>query len=345
MTLHKRRFHPAGCKRQRGLSLIELMIGMLIGLLLIAGMISIFSANKQTYRYNEELARLQENSRFAIEFIQRSLRMAGHIGCPELNAPATALKRASLVPALDLRTLTSVTAYQYSPTNTGVLGTMGMTAKTGTDVVTVTYGSGASATLDTVVQAGADSLVIKNNALGFKQGEVALISNCEQAELFSISNTPASGTSVTLEHKASGGNTPAATTWAWAEDARVMRLNQQIFFIGPSTGRVTNRQGNTFNSLYVGTNEMVEGVEDMVVTYGVPATAGGREVSQYVQVGSVANWADVLAVKVELLMASVDDNAINETQTITFNGVATAMADHRMYSTAATTISLRGNVD
>ncbi|MCB1939869.1 MAG: PilW family protein [Rhodocyclaceae bacterium] len=331
--------------RQRGLSLIELMVGMLIGLLLIGGMISVFAANKQTYRYNEELARLQENSRFAVEFIQRSLRMAGHIGCPELNAPPTALQRASLVPALDLKTITAVTAYRYSTSNPGVLASMGMSAKSGTDVVTVTYGSGASATLDAVVQAGDDSLVIKNNALGFKQGEVALISNCEQAELFSISNTPASGNSVTLEHKAGGGNNPAGTHWAWAEDARIMRLNQQIFFIGPSTGRTTNRQGNAFNSLYVGTNEMVEGVDDMVITYGVPASAGGTEVSQYVDVTAVTDWSDVLAIKIELLMASVDDNAITENQTVTFNGTAATKTDHRMYSTAATTISLRGNVD
>ena len=40
--------------RQRGISLIELMIGMVISLLLIAGMVSLFVANKQTYRYNDE---------------------------------------------------------------------------------------------------------------------------------------------------------------------------------------------------------------------------------------------------------------------------------------------------
>ena len=44
----------------RGLSLLELLIAMLLGLLLSAGMVSVFLASKQNYYYEEQLARLQE---------------------------------------------------------------------------------------------------------------------------------------------------------------------------------------------------------------------------------------------------------------------------------------------
>ena len=340
------RSNPLKAVRQRGISLIELMIGMVISLLLIAGMISLFVANKQTYRYNEELARLQENGRFAIDFIERNLRMAGHIGCPELNAPANVVRKESIATGFDLNAVDAITAYQNSTSQPGVVGTMGKTAVPGSDVVSIFYGSGAAATLNGATKPGDESLVIKNNALGFKQGEIVLISTCEQAETFAISNSPASGNNVTLEHKTSGGyNTKGGLNFGYAADARLMRLNRQTFFVGPSSDRATNRQGNAFNSLYVGTTEMVEGVENIAVTYGIPAAAGGRDVNQYVPVTGVTDWNDVLAVKVELLLASVDDGAVTEKQEITFNGVTATMPDQRMYTTYTTTVSLRGNVD
>ena len=331
--------------RQRGISLIELMIGMVISLLLIAGMVSLFVANKQTYRYNEELARLQENGRFAIEFIERSLRMAGHIGCPELNAPANVVRKESIATGFDLATVDGITAYQYTKSQPGIVGTLGKTGVPGTDVISIFYGSGASTTLTGATKPGDESLVIKNNALGFKQREIVLISTCEQAETFAVSNSPASGNDVTLEHKTSGGyNAKSGLNFGYAADARIMRLNRQTFFVGESTDRKTNRQGNAFNSLYVGATEMVEGVENMAVSYGIPA-AGGNDVSQYVAAAAVTDWNNVLAVKVELLLAGVDDFAVTEAQEITFNGVKATMPDRRMYTTYTTTVSLRGNID
>lgn len=332
--------------RQRGLSLIELMIGMVISLILIGGMISLFVANKQTYRYNEELARLQENGRFAIDFIERSLRMAGNIGCPELTAPANILYKDSIASGFDLAAVDAIRAERNTTSNrSGLLPAGISSAKNGTDVVMVTYGAGAAAALEGTTAPGDSSLKIKSNALGFAQGELLLISNCEQAETFRVTNEPGSGTNVTLEHTAGDANTQDGLHKGYGPDARVMRLNQQVFFIGPSTERQTNRQGVAFNSLYVNDDEMVEGVEDMVVRYGV-ATAGGNDVDTYVvDPTTVTDWGDVRAVRIELLLASVDDNAVSEKQTITFNGTEQEMPDRRMYTTYTTTISLRGSID
>ncbi|MDO9107004.1 MAG: PilW family protein [Methylovulum sp.] len=63
---------------QSGLTLIELMIAMLLGVFLIGGVVQIFVSSKQTYRMQEGLSRLQENGRFAMDFISRDLRMAGY---------------------------------------------------------------------------------------------------------------------------------------------------------------------------------------------------------------------------------------------------------------------------
>lgn len=64
-----------------GLSLIELMIAMVIGLVLLLGLIQVLSASRRAYQLANGVARTQENARFAVDFIQRDLRMAGHMGC------------------------------------------------------------------------------------------------------------------------------------------------------------------------------------------------------------------------------------------------------------------------
>ena len=67
--------------KQAGFSLVEIMIALLIGLFLMGGILQMFSASQQTYRMQSNLARLQENGRFALDFLAHDLRMAGYWGC------------------------------------------------------------------------------------------------------------------------------------------------------------------------------------------------------------------------------------------------------------------------
>ncbi len=62
----------------RGLSLVELLIAVAIGLFLTAVIANIYLGTKQTYRTQEDLSRLQEEGRYALELLQRSLRLAGY---------------------------------------------------------------------------------------------------------------------------------------------------------------------------------------------------------------------------------------------------------------------------
>lgn len=63
--------------RQSGVTLVELMVGLGVGVLLLFGVGLLFTQNKQSYRQNEELARLQEDARFALDELSRDLSMAG----------------------------------------------------------------------------------------------------------------------------------------------------------------------------------------------------------------------------------------------------------------------------
>lgn len=68
-------------RAQRGLSLIELMIAMLLGLLVVGAAGGMFLSNKRVYGSTETLGRIQENQRTAFEIMSRDLREAGGNPC------------------------------------------------------------------------------------------------------------------------------------------------------------------------------------------------------------------------------------------------------------------------
>ncbi|KGP31306.1 hypothetical protein NY67_01610 [Xanthomonas citri pv. fuscans] len=68
-------------RRNAGVSLIELMIAMVIGLVLLLGVIQVFSASRTAAQLSEGASRAQENGRFALDYLARDIRMAGHFGC------------------------------------------------------------------------------------------------------------------------------------------------------------------------------------------------------------------------------------------------------------------------
>ncbi len=63
--------------KQQGMTLVEIMIALVLGVFLIAGVLQIFLGAKQSNRMLDNLSRMQENGRFAMDFISRDIREAG----------------------------------------------------------------------------------------------------------------------------------------------------------------------------------------------------------------------------------------------------------------------------
>ena len=70
---------------QAGLSLIETMIALLLGLLLVAAVGHVLFSTQMSYRSQQGFSSLQENSRFAFHFLNRFIRMAGYHTDPLLK--------------------------------------------------------------------------------------------------------------------------------------------------------------------------------------------------------------------------------------------------------------------
>lgn len=67
--------------RQRGLSIIELMITILLSTILLLGVLQLFTNTTLTDRTNTALGRVQESGRIALELIGKDARRAGYQGC------------------------------------------------------------------------------------------------------------------------------------------------------------------------------------------------------------------------------------------------------------------------
>lgn len=71
---------PTFPRAHAGVSLVELMIAVALASFLLIGLIQVFGASRQAYQTSVGISRVQEGARFAFEFLQRDLRMAGHLG-------------------------------------------------------------------------------------------------------------------------------------------------------------------------------------------------------------------------------------------------------------------------
>lgn len=71
---------PPGAVRQRGLTLVELLVAMLLGVMLSGGVVTAYLGSKRHYVYEDQVARVQENGRYALQLLRRELAMAGFYG-------------------------------------------------------------------------------------------------------------------------------------------------------------------------------------------------------------------------------------------------------------------------
>jgi len=81
------------CRQQRGFTLVEVLVAITIGLLMMAGILQISEASKESSRLQRNMGFVQENIRTAMELLSRDIRQAGYYTDDDpdariLNAPS-----------------------------------------------------------------------------------------------------------------------------------------------------------------------------------------------------------------------------------------------------------------
>jgi len=72
---------------QRGFTLIELMISLLLGILVVIAVSSVFMSGRRAYGTTQGINRIQESQRIAFELMSSDIRSAGSYVCPTLADP------------------------------------------------------------------------------------------------------------------------------------------------------------------------------------------------------------------------------------------------------------------
>jgi type IV pilus assembly protein PilW len=78
MSQHIPYFRPADA--QKGFTMIELMISLVLGLFVISVVITVFVQSKRNFNQDEQIARMQENGRYALLLLSREVAHAGFLG-------------------------------------------------------------------------------------------------------------------------------------------------------------------------------------------------------------------------------------------------------------------------
>ena len=66
--------------KQRGLTMVEVMVALAIGSFLMIGAVQIYNQSRKAFVINESVSRVQETAQFAIDTIEADLRMASNWG-------------------------------------------------------------------------------------------------------------------------------------------------------------------------------------------------------------------------------------------------------------------------
>ncbi len=283
--------------RQQGLTLIELMVALLISLLIMAGLFTVYQSNQRGFRLNDGLTRVQENGRFALDFLSRDIRQAGFPGKdPNSN-------------------IVIAPEFQFFLFTGGLNDAAVANNPNTSDTLSLRHGMFGSRTTDCT-------------------------------GLLPVPGDPTQGNSdglITLNQNGKTWNSDGNTT-----------LN--VYDI-QDTGR-TNNRGLPVFALFCNGNEMVEGIENMQVLYGVDTDPNPNTrdyvANQYYTFNlipdldgdGVTDWGNIVSLRIALLASSVDEKTNTPSPRIfrLLDITLPAFGDQKIRRVYTTTILLRNNL-
>ena len=335
--------------KQTGFSMVELMVALVLGLFLTVAVLQTFIGAKQAYEYQQEFSRIQENGRFAMIFLTKDIRAADFWGC---NSAITV--KSNLVG--------DVNAGQYAA---GILGSDAVPSSTSgyapvlgplADAIVIQGGRGGGISVIQTGSSGASSAQIKldklNHPLGstIADGDILMVSDCSNAEIFQV--TSIQNSNVTVVHGTGGGHVPGNQDNFlddfFGDDAQVFIAEGLRYWLRPGTSGEPALVRGSERDLWSGGDELVEGVENLQILYGVDST-GDKTPNYFVPADQVSSattsMSDVVSVQVHLLVRSLRDNMLDEPRALEYYGLSRVANDRRLRKAFTSTVAIRNRQD
>ena len=280
--------------RQRGLSLIELMISVLLGALILAGTVSIFQQSRQSSAQDEQVARMQENGRFALRFLSRELTMMGFwdgilspgsITTGDVTAGITTDCNANwvldLTPAIEVNDNVAAAATPYTCITAADIADE-------TDVLSIKRAADDPAL---EVDAG-------GNATGaVDTGTIYLKTNSVVAALYDSSNS-GSG--------AAADDGPAAVP----DPNSISQYHVYIFYVRPwsvtaGDGIPTLVRESLIDNVMT-TQPIVEGIENLQLEFGIDGTDNDLAADYHTAAPTAAELINAVSARIYVLVRSIN---------------------------------------
>ena len=312
--------------RQRGLSLIEMMISISIGLFLLAGLVGIFVNSSQTSAELSKSAQQLENGRFAMQTLVDDLTLAGYYG---YYAPPAA----TAAPDPCAITVAALTAALQMPVQA-----YNAPASPPAPISTCLTDANHVANTDILVVRRADTQ--ETTGTNFEVGRIYIQSNIDPNSAPVIAAATTTAGPVTLFPLLRRDNVTKAP---------VRKLHVHIYFVSPCsqpavcTGAATDDAIPTLKRLELTSaglqvSPIAEGIENLQFDYGLDADGDGAPETPFVVDPSTpTNWTNLVALQVALLARNVesspgytDDKTYNLGQfvSVTPSGAAASFKRH-----------------
>jgi type IV pilus assembly protein PilW len=348
-------------RRQDGFSLVELMIGLVISVATVGGIFSIYLNATQSQNFTQANSRVQESGRFAMEYLSRDIRMIGYRGCVSNTAPITNVVATNIPVGYNPLQL-ELAGYEIKTnwsTDTPFANATAISnrIRTGTHAISVSRMASLGAQLAENLSDNAANIKINTSSnLGLKKLDIIYISDCANADIFSITNIPIKNNGITTITHATGTNTSNNLSKAYQSNANIAKYQSHLYFVGDTTRK--NSLGATIYALYQAeidysksptkfiVNELIEGVENMQLLYGEVLDTNNVK---YVSSSNVSDMNNVSSVQLGLLITSQeqvrqteDDQTYHlSQQAITTTGDSPHELDRRLRHVFNSTIQIR----
>ena len=306
--------------RQQGLSLVELMISMTIGMFLLLGLGTLLMANSETSQELNKAGNQIENGRYGIQVLTDDIRLAGFLGTYKApGAPGTWTTPDPCATALaSLGFDTTVSPVVVPVAIHGYAGASALPASCATAVTNRAPGTAV------LVVRRVSTTPIAPSAIPAGGSSYLQVTNCPD---------------ITLDPKPFVIDTDTSKFTLMQNDciaANVAPARQylvHIYYVSTCSDcgndTIPTLKMVEFNKGALTTTSLVEGIQNMQLDYGIDMDADGavdcytsdptsppaaeidvavcpQPAPAYVWTDAIANWSNVMAVRVNLLARSLE---------------------------------------
>lgn len=266
--------------RCAGLSLVELLVALAIGVALSFAAVNVLLHSKQSYFAAEELARIQDNGRYALRYLSHELAMAGYL--------------ATELPATDIKTkLHGSSCFDHLLVTTVALEHLDDVSRAG-------LAAGGTATLP------ADCLLPGKHV---PTSDVLLTRRAASAPAAGAVDSSAIYLWITPTHEQPqtqrGGDGVTSANDLWEYRPQVLFLRDYSVVAGDGTPALCRKRLGRSSNRMAPTQCLLEGVENMQIEFGIDDD-GDRRADRFEPAPDAEDLRRAVAARIYLLLRSLN---------------------------------------